>query len=64
MSETKTKTNFYLLYPEENKAYQNQLNVIYQTKYYNNNKDKVLEYKKNYYQFQKQSKIFRNILLD
>jgi len=58
------KTKFYLLYPEENKAYQNKLNVIYQTNFYNKNKEKVLKYKKEYYQFQKQAKIFRNILLD
>jgi len=58
------KTKFYLLYPEENKAYQNKLNVIYQTNFYNKNKEKVLKYKKEYYRFQKQAKIFRNILLD
>jgi hypothetical protein len=61
MPETK---KFHLLNPEENKAYQNQLNVIYQTNFYNKNKEKVLKYKKEYYQFQKQAKIFRNILLD
>lgn len=57
-------TKFHLLYPEENKTYQNQLNVIYQTKYYHANKDKVLKYKKDYYIYNKQAKIFRNILLE
>lgn len=32
--------------------------------YYHNNKEKVLEYKRKFYQFNKQCKIFRNILLD
>lgn len=61
MPETK---KFYLLYPENNKEYQNKLNEMYQTNFYNRNKEKVLKYKKEYYQFQKQAKIFRNILLD
>ena len=60
----KSTQKCYLLFPEENKQIRNRMNVIYTTNYYNRNKDKVLNYKKSYYIFNKQAKIFRNILLD
>ena len=60
----KTTKKCHLLFPEENKQIKNKMSVIYTTNYYNRNKDKVLDYKKKYYNFNKQAKIFRNILLD
>ncbi len=32
--------------------------------YWNNNKEKILEYKKQYYQYKKVAETFRNILID
>jgi hypothetical protein len=64
MPKTAKSTKFYLIFPDENKAYLNQQHTISQTLYYNRNKEKVSEYKKAYYTFKKQASIFRNILLD
>ena len=60
----KTTKKCHLLFPEENKQIRNRMSVIYTTNYYNRNKEKVLDYKKKYYNFNKQAQIFRNILLD
>ena len=60
----KSTKKCHLEFPEDNKQIRNQMIVIYSTNYYNRNKEKVLNYKKKYYTFNKQAKIFRNILLD
>ena len=60
----KTTKKCHLLFPEENKQIRNRMSVIYTTNYYNRNKEKVLDYKKKCYNFNKQAQIFRNILLD
>ena len=43
----KTTKKCHLLFPEENKQIRNRMSVIYTTNYYNRNKEKVLDYKKN-----------------
>jgi hypothetical protein len=55
---------YYLLFPEENKAFYRKKSVEYVTKYYQENKDKVLQYKKGVYYYKKEAEKFRNILLD
>lgn len=45
---------------EQYNAYQLEL----ANRYYHENKEKVLEYKKRKYMFDKEAKIFRNILID
>jgi hypothetical protein len=52
---------FHLLFPEENKDYYNKKQVEYVTKYYHENKDKVLKYKKGLYYYKKEAEKFRNI---
>jgi hypothetical protein len=59
-----TKSKFYLQFPENNDSFYKQRNVLYQTRFYSENKEKVLEYKKKRYLFKKQAEIFRHILLD
>lgn len=48
---------------EKNREAYNESQLKFANRYYQNNKEKVLAYKKDYYVYKKEAERFRNILL-
>lgn len=64
MTSTEAQKNAQKRWRERNREKYNEYQLNLATKYYHQNSEKVLEYKRKKYLFEKECKIFRNILIE
>jgi hypothetical protein len=60
---TKAQKEAQRRYRDKNRQKYNEYQLVLSNRYYEENKEKVLEYKKKRYIYEKQCKSFRNILI-
>jgi hypothetical protein len=60
---TKAQKEAQRRYRDKNRQKYNEYQLVLSNRYYEENKEKVLEYKKKKYVYEKQCQLFRNILI-